>query len=459
MIYSELLFFLGVLPVSVLLSFFDRSAEYKNLILILTSVVFLSWGKPLYVLLIFSTVIAEYALGLGISALRKKSSPAAAALLLADLLMNAGVFLLYAHNYIFPDSSKLHLGASLIPIGAGYYTAKGFSYAFDVYTGKCRAEKNIFCLMTYMVSFHFLMAGPVVRYGDTEPYIRKRSIGGKALSDGLSRLVFGLGKIVILAQAFHRISVSGLEGREASVIGSWLGMAAFLAECWFSFTGLCDMAKGLGLMNGFDYEENYRDISFGELMTGYLKSANTTLVKLFSDVLGRAPGSGNAFIAGAGALIGCVLIALWYHISRMYLLVGLALGALLLLERLFLSKLLGKLPVAVKAVYVLLFSHIILGGLYFDSFSDHRHWVGTLFGRGAAGLMTDSFGKTLLANIWMVAAAFICACAPVRKALGGLLARAGKSSSQAYTAVSVIKTVFTAALLVVCVITLAAEAA
>ena len=45
MVYTELLFFLGVLPVSVLLSFLDRSAEYKNLILIITSAAFISWGN------------------------------------------------------------------------------------------------------------------------------------------------------------------------------------------------------------------------------------------------------------------------------------------------------------------------------------------------------------------------------------------------------------------------------
>ena len=106
MVYSELLFFLGVLPVSVLLSSMDRSAEYKNLILIITSAAFISWGKPLWCLLIFASSVSEYLIGLGIGKLRVNSRAAAGAMLALDGAVNIGLFILFAQNSLFPEDSE-----------------------------------------------------------------------------------------------------------------------------------------------------------------------------------------------------------------------------------------------------------------------------------------------------------------------------------------------------------------
>ena len=371
--------------------------------------------------------------------------------------MNTALLLLLGHNYIFPEDSFLNIRSALLPVGAAYYTAKGFSYCFDVYTGRCKAEKNIFCLMTYMVSFHSFMGGPVNRYGDTEPGIRKRTVTGQLLSDGLTRFIIGLGKSVILAQAFARIRIAGLDHADTTLAGSWVGMTAFLAECWFSFTGICDMAKGLGLMNGFEYEDNYRQISTGELITGFFKSANTTLIRLFTDVLRSVAGSSKAM--GCAALFaGCVLIALWYHVGAMFLIVGVAAGAVMVIERLFLAKAFEKLPAAVKAVYVLPVSLLILGGLYFTDFSEYTAWLGSLFGSGNSYILTKALRSALLGNLWLIVIAFVSVCEPCKKLVLKGVAQLEKDPEAGLAIVRVGKTLLTAAILLICVITLAAEA-
>ena len=130
---------------------------------------------------------------------------------------------------------------------------RGISYVYDVFKGNCKAEKNIFCLLTYMVSLHFMLVGPLVRYGDIEPQIRHREITGAKLNQGLNKIVFGFGKVVLLAGVFEQIKLAGLNGKEITTLGCWLGMLSFLAQYYFLFTGLSDMAKGLGLTNGFVY--------------------------------------------------------------------------------------------------------------------------------------------------------------------------------------------------------------
>lgn len=256
-----MLFFLGLLPLSILFSFFDRSTEYKNLILIITSVIFFSWAKPLAVCLIFVTVIAEYFIAIGIAKNRETNKSTAKALLAADVVMNAAVLFIFAHNYLFDAISLLSFSQAVLPIGVAYYTLRGFSYCYDVYTGRCAVEKNIFCLLTYMASYHFMIAGPLVRYGDIEPYIRKRTMSGREINEGLNIFIIGLGKAVLLAPVFDSIKLAGLNSDEITLFGSWLGIIAFFGEAYFILAGMSDMARGLGKMNGFDYPKNYKDPS------------------------------------------------------------------------------------------------------------------------------------------------------------------------------------------------------
>ena len=456
MVYSELLFFLGVLPVSVLLSFLDRSTEYKNLILIITSAVFISWGKPMWCLLIFASSVSEYLIGMGIDRLRTNSKSAAAGLLALDGVINIALLVLFAHNSVFAEDSVFHLKDAVIPLGAAWYTAKGFSYSLDVFAGRCRAEKNYFCLLTYMVSYHHLMAGPVVRYGDMEQMIRKRKLTGAMLSRGLDRFIIGLAKFVILAPAFGRIATAGLEHKDTTLAGSWIGMLAYLGECWFSFTALCDMAKGLGLLNGFEYEENYRDLSVGGMLTGFVSSANTTLIKLVRDFFGMFT-RGNDFFAAVCTLAGCVLIALWYSISMPFLAAGITLGAVLMIERLVPEKAKNKIPAAVKAVYVFLLAVLIIGGIRFTGLEDYKNWLLSLFGSGNGYILTKALKKVLLENLFLIIIGFCIACVPVKELFRKGADSIEKRSVQGLGIMRVGRTVVLAALLLMSVITLAAQ--
>ncbi len=456
MVYSELLFFLGVLPVSVLLSFLDRSTEYKNLILVLTSVIFISWGKPLGCLLILLSTVSEYLIGLGIGRTRENNRAAAAALLGLDIVIDLALMVLLGHNYLFAEGSALHIKDALIPLGAAWYATKGLSYCFDVFSGRCAAERNYFCLLTYMASYHFIMAGPVARYGELEPQIRRRQITGKKLSDGLDRLMIGLGKAVLLAPAFGRIATAGLEHKDTTLAGSWIGMAAFLAQYWFAFTGLCDIAKGLGLLGGFEYEDNYRDLSCGGMLEGLLKSANTSFVRLLGDIASGIV-RGNAFFGAIAALICCVLAALWYHISPSFAAVGLALGAVVMIERLIPEDKKKKIPLAVKAVYVFLLAVVILGGLRFETLDGYKEWLLSLFGSGNEYTLTKALLKVLKEELFLIIFSFCYVCVPVRSLILKGMAMIDKGSAGGRAVLRVGRTVLTAAVFVMCVITLAAQ--
>ena len=241
MVYSDLIFILGMFPIMTIISLFDRSAEYKNLILIICSLLFFSWGRPFVFCLIFLSVILDWIFGLIISKNRENKALCRIFLVL-DIIMNVSLMLIFGQNILYNKVKKLSFDATILPLGMGYYMLRGISYVYDVFKGNCKAEKNIFCLLTYMVSLHFMLVGPLVRYGDIEPQIRHREITGAKLNQGLNKIVFGFGKVVLLAGVFEQIKLAGLNGKEITTLGCWLGMLSFLAQYFFLFTGLSDMA-------------------------------------------------------------------------------------------------------------------------------------------------------------------------------------------------------------------------
>ena len=177
MVYSDLIFILGMFPIMTIISLFDRSAEYKNLILIVCSLLFFSWGRPFVFCLIFLSVILDWIFGLIIS--KNRENKALCGIFLAlDIIMNVSLMLIFGQNILYNKVKKLSFDAAILPLGMGYYMLRGISYVYDVFKGNCKAEKNIFCLLTYMVSLHFMLVGPLVRYGDIEPQIRHREITG-----------------------------------------------------------------------------------------------------------------------------------------------------------------------------------------------------------------------------------------------------------------------------------------
>lgn len=457
MTYTDLIFLFGLFPLSAVLSMLDRSSEYKNMILIITSLLFFSWGRPFALCLIFLSLIADWAFGLAVDSLRKKSRPAAVVVTAADGLMNTALLLIFGNNYLF-EGTKLGMDALILPVGIGYYALRGFSYVSDVYRGKIKAEKNVFCIMTYMVSFHLMCAGPVVHYGDMEKQIRKREVTTDKLNAGLNKMIWGLGKIVLLSEVFRKIRAAGLNGSEITTLGCWLGMLAFFAQYYFIFTGLCDISRGLSLMGGFMLPINYRDIEADELFTGMVKSYNSTVIAFFSDLLG-IPDSKSKIRNAVGAVICGGLMGLWYAVKPTSLMVGLAAGLLVALEQLFLKAILAKLPVFFKYVYLVLTSLVIFGVLEFKGFYGYHKWLKGLIGSGVKYTLSVAVRDAVLNNIVLIIIAFCIVCTPVRKLITGSADKLSSKSKRSYGTIRICKTIATAAVLIISVITLAANAA
>ena len=430
------------MPITVILSLFDRSAEYKNLILVISSLVFFTWGRPAIILLLFLTVIADYLFGLGAGC---KNRLSAVACLMGSVVMNGGVFLVFARNYLFDKGglfgsfTSLSFADKLIPLGIAFYTLRGAGYVFDVYKKNTEVEKNPFCLITYMVSYHFMFVGPVVRYGDIRGEIRDRRVGFCEINDGLTRFVYGLGKAVVLAPVFKKLMEAGLVFEDLTTVGAVFGMTGFLGYYFWSFWGYTDMALGLGLMNGFHYKENIRDFNFTKGLSDTAYAFNGSVTRLSRDVL--VYDKGNKIWYVLTGILCSVFVGLWYGFYKGAIAGALVIGIFVIAENLFLKKHFDKIPKIVIALYTFI---ITLGGacmFCFDAYWKGRKWISALFGK-ADGVKCEAVAEIVKTNYVVIAFGIIFALPVVRK----LFRKIGEAISKkgGYGLVRISRTVFSA---------------
>lgn len=401
MLYSDLIFIYGFLPITILITFLDRSTEYKNLILVLTSIIFFTFGKPIVILLLFSTVIFDYLFGLISGHGRTKFLRGLG--FVCSILMNSALFIVFSWNSIFKNLGieSLTFSKKLIPICIAFYAIKGISYVGDVYKKRIKPEKNIFCLLVYMVSYHFMVVGPVVRYGDISNQIRRRTITGQNLNDGLNRFIIGFSKVMILSTAFDKISTAGLNLKELTPFGAWMGMAAFIGNIYFLFTGYTDMALGLGILNGFKYKENFSLINLSGYVTGIVKGFNKLLVQFFEDFM-VVPFKKDKIKYISGVLLSGIFMGLWYGFSQHFLIFGIYFAVLLIFEKLFLKQVLDKLPKIIGYVYTLLAVFMGSAIAYFAKLENFSRWFKALFGINTDYMWSVNMRNKTLSYLFLI---------------------------------------------------------
>ncbi|NLZ45591.1 MAG: hypothetical protein GX896_02760 [Clostridiales bacterium] len=447
--FSSLIFVYAFLPLTVIFSFFDKSAEYKNLILIISSLIFFTWGRPIIIVLLFVTAVMDYVFGLGAGSKKKFIKNASLAL---DFLMNTATFIVFSWNHLFRSDGRLALtiwngfekfsySDIIIPLGIGFYTLRGMSYVFDVYHKRIEAEKNPFCILTYMMSYHFMMVGPVVRYGDIKNEIRNRSVNSKKLNDGITRFIFGLGKAVVIASAFGKLMTAGLNFNDLTISGAWLGMLGFVGYIYYLFDGFTDMALGLGLMNGFNYPENVLPLSCKNGVTGIATGFNKTLIDFFKmNITDQA--KKRKWLYLISIIFSACCIGLWYGLKKGAIAGALFFAVFIILEKLFLTKCLSKFSI-LRMIYTVIISLAGVSMFYFESFSKGKTWLKACLGRGVTSFANDELKSVVLSNWIMILIGILIALPAFKNLIKKLKNKISKKKENGYGIVRITQTVFT----------------
>lgn len=412
MLFSSIVFLFTFLP-AVMILYYLLPARFRNVILLLASLVFYAWGEPVYLFLMLLSILFNYFSGLDI-ARNLQDKRAAKRSLVFNLIINLAVlgffkyegFVLDTLNGILPVHISYH--ALPLPIGISFYTFQILSYIIDVYRGNVKVQTNLPNFALYVTMFPQLIAGPIVQYADVDEQLASREVSRTKFGEGSMYFIRGLAKKVLLANTSGMIftEVSGLAKGNIAVMTAWLGAFAYMFQIYFDFSGYSDMAIGLGKMFGFEFNMNFNYPYVSKSITEFWRRWHISLSSWFRDYV-YIPLGGNRVSKIKhirNLLIVWFLTGLWHGAAWNFVAWGLYYGVILIIEKYLLSPVLDRLPDVVRHIYSIVL--VVIGWVLFfsSSFGQAADYIRVMFGAGAHGFADRESMYLLTSNLilWLI---------------------------------------------------------
>ena len=363
MIFSSILFIYYFLPL-LLLIYFIVPNKYKNLILLIFSLLFYFLGEPKYIIVLIISCIINYIIS---KQIEKNKHPKL--YLIISLIYNIGNILIFKYTDFFIQNINNILNTNIpylyiiMPIGISFYTFQIIGYIIDVYNKKHKPAKNLLNFMTYVCLFPQLVAGPIVRYSTIEEELTNRTHNFENFSNGIKRFIIGLSKKVLLANILGEFSKSFIT---ETVLSSWFKPIAYTIQIYFDFSGYSDMAIGLGLMFGFKFLENFNYPLIASSITDFWRRWHISLSSWFRDYV-YIPLGGNRVSKIKwirNLFVVWFLTGFWHGASWNFIIWGLYFGIILVIEKLYIGKYLEKTKI-IKYIYSFLI--VVISFLIFNS--------------------------------------------------------------------------------------------
>jgi predicted membrane protein involved in D-alanine export len=351
MLFSSVTFLVYFLPIAILVYYMVPS-RFKNAVILVESLFFYSWGEPVYILLMITSIIFNYISGLAISKLQS-SKKFTKNVLFFNVFVNLALLGFFKYADFTIDNINAIFGTQFstlelpLPIGISFYTFQAMSYIIDLDRGKVRVQKNLVNFAVYISMFPQLIAGPIVRFKTVEEQLNTRAHSFEMFGNGVVRFTFGLAKKVIIANNMGQIwtAINGKELSDLSIMNVWLLAFSFALQIYFDFSGYSDMAIGLGKMFGFTFDENFNYPYMSKSITEFWRRWHISLGTWFKEYLyiplgGNKKGEMRQIF---NILVVWSLTGLWHGASWNFAIWGMYFGIFLVLEKMFILKGMAKL--------------------------------------------------------------------------------------------------------------------
>ena len=416
MIFSSIEFLLWFLPIF-LIVYGITPRKYRNLTLLVGSIVFYARGDVRYLPLLMISILCNYFLGLHLAKRSPKTLWRKKLLLILTLGANLAVLLWF----------KDWGGSAGLPLGISFYTFQILSYQIDVYRGEVSREYSFLKFATYVIMFPKLISGPITRYGDISDSLTERTFTVRGLEDGMKLFILGLAAKVLLADRvgilWHEVQVTGFESISTPL--AWLAAIAYSMEIYFDFWGYSLMAMGLGRMMGIELPANFRRPYMARSVRDFYRRWHMTLGQWFCRYVyiplgGSRQGELRTIF---NLLVVWMLTGIWHGAGWNFLFWGLWFAFFLILEKLFLGDILESVPKVFGRIYTLAVVLISWGFFALESPGEILAYLQAMFGMNGVGPVNSL--AMFLSNEYLVLLVIaLVACLP----LGSRLVHALKSS-------------------------------
>ena len=399
MVFSSPYFLFLYLPI-VLLVYYLTPLKARNAVLLVFNLIFYAWGEPVYILIMFASIAIDYTHGMLVERCKRRGNDRAARRAVASSVIFNLALLFFFKYWDFVAGSLAAIGLPFmpqlglsLPIGISFYTFQTMSYTIDVYRGDAPVQRSVISFGTFVTLFPQLIAGPIIQYKDLDAQLDHRDHTAEKFASGVQVFVVGMAKKVLLANnlgmlwdAYKAVPAAGL-----TVLGAWLGVAAFSLQIYFDFSGYSDMAIGLGRMLGFEFKPNFDYPYISRSITEFWRRWHISLGTWFREYV-YIPLGGNRVSRGRlcfNLLVVWGLTGIWHGASWNFLLWGLYFGVLLMLEKLFLKRWIDRWPACFQHAYTLLLVAVSWAIFAVEDFSQLGAYLKAMFGLAGGGL-TDA---------------------------------------------------------------------
>ena len=353
MLFYEPLFLFVFLPgVFTVYLRLRRSPRGRLWTLLVASILFYLWGEPAFVPVAFASALLDYVLA------RRIARGGRWALGLG-LVANMGLLVYYKYlgflaTNLFALSGLTGAGAPAIPrvalpIGVSFIVFEKITYLVDVRRGRSRPAARFSDYLTYVFFFPKLLAGPIIQYHEIEAQFRDPPPLDEAMVlDGFARFMLGMIKKVLIADIVGPAS-DGIFAMTPDQLGfkiAWTGVLLFTIQIYLDFSAYSDMAIGLARMFGFRLAENFNRPYISCSITEFWRRWHISLSSWIREYL-YIPLGGNrvpSWRRMANLWICFLASGLWHGAAWTYVLWGAYNGLFLVLDRLFLLRLLDRMP-------------------------------------------------------------------------------------------------------------------
>lgn len=392
MLFTSISFLYYFLPALIII-YFITPKKYKNIILLIASLLFYFYGEPKYVFLMIAEIIIAYIGAILIDKYKNQSKN----ILITTLFIHVFLLIIFKYtDFIIQtindiSNANIKLLNIALPIGISFYTFQIISYIIDVYNGKVNVQKNIIKLATYVSLFPQLVAGPIVRYQTVEKELDDRVHSFNNFAYGIRRFTIGLAKKVLIANALGELCSKAFLADEKTIVFFWIFGISYMLQLYFDFSAYSDMAIGLGRIFGFHFPENFNYPYISKSITEFWRRWHISLSTWFKDYVYISLGGNREgkYKQIRNILIVWLLTGIWHGANWTFLIWGLLFGIILIIEKIWLNKFMEKLPSFIRRIYVLFIVMILFIIFNSDNMSVALTNIKGLFGMNGEAFVND----------------------------------------------------------------------
>ncbi|HBI44702.1 MAG TPA: MBOAT family protein [Planctomycetales bacterium] len=329
-----------------------RRESWQVALLLTASLLFYGFHQPKLLPILLLYCVVDWLVGLGLTRSRRPR-----VVLTLGVGFNLGLLAFYKYTpLVLATAAWLLNQAGLrspfappaagdwpIPFGISFYAFTGVAYMVDVFRRNATAETSLSRYALSAVFFPHLVAGPILRADEFLAHLRPGRTPRAPLAPAEAGWLLARGffkKMVLADRISAAVDPFFAHVGDPTTAGVWALPYVWLyaLQIYFDFSAYTDIARGLGLLFGYRWPDNFNWPYLAESVAEFWRRWHITLSRFLRDYLYIPLGGSRRgwWRTNLNLMLTMLLGGLWHGASWSFLLWGGLHGVFLIVHRFWL---------------------------------------------------------------------------------------------------------------------------